>query len=155
MSVELLDAMAQEILTLKEHIAFLESREVCAAAHDNVEACGYCQRDALAIELTDHKDLTFKSTVAIRALESELAELREHLKVERQQHSECCADYVDAVFRLDAYMIAESLAVSHIMTLNRELNHWADYCDCDCDACRDLANTIPGSPAPKEGKANG
>lgn len=75
MSIELLDAFAQEILTLKEKIAFLESREVCAAAHENVETCGYCQRDALL----------------------------------------------------------------------RELNMWADNCDCDCDACRDLSNDIPRS----------
>jgi hypothetical protein len=46
-SVELLDAMAQEILTLKERVAFLESREVCTAAHENVDECGYCQRDDL------------------------------------------------------------------------------------------------------------
>jgi len=37
--------LVQEIKTLNEKIAFLESREVCGAAHDNVETCGYCQRD--------------------------------------------------------------------------------------------------------------
>ena len=51
MSVELLDALSQEILTLKETISFLESREVCGAAHDNVETCGYCQRDAVIAAL--------------------------------------------------------------------------------------------------------
>jgi hypothetical protein len=34
-----------EVLTLRERIAFLESPEVCAAAHDDVQECGYCQRD--------------------------------------------------------------------------------------------------------------
>jgi hypothetical protein len=59
-------------LELRERIAFLESREVCAAAHDNVETCGYCQRDAMA-------------------------------------------------FRLDAYMIAESLAYEQVMESGRLL----------------------------------
>jgi hypothetical protein len=31
-------------------VAALESREVCTVAHENVETCGYCQRDALAAE---------------------------------------------------------------------------------------------------------
>ena len=56
MTVELLDAMAQEILALKEQIAFLESREVCAAAHENVETCGYCQRDALQARIPYPRD---------------------------------------------------------------------------------------------------
>jgi hypothetical protein len=34
-----------EVLTLRERVAFLESPEVCAAAHDDVSECGYCQRD--------------------------------------------------------------------------------------------------------------
>jgi hypothetical protein len=37
--------LAQTIVEMHEKIAFLESREVCAAAHENVETCGYCQRD--------------------------------------------------------------------------------------------------------------
>ena len=41
------DAARAEILELHEKVSFLESREVCAAAHDDVETCGYCQRDAL------------------------------------------------------------------------------------------------------------
>jgi hypothetical protein len=43
---ELFKAMAL-VRELQENVAFLESREVCGAAHDNVEACGYCQRDGL------------------------------------------------------------------------------------------------------------
>jgi hypothetical protein len=34
-----------EALELRERVAFLESPEVCAAAHDDVQECGYCQRD--------------------------------------------------------------------------------------------------------------
>lgn len=34
-----------EVLELRERVAFLESPEVCAAAHDDVTECGYCQRD--------------------------------------------------------------------------------------------------------------
>ena len=41
-------ALHAEFLALKEHCAALESREVCAVAHEDVETCGYCQRDALA-----------------------------------------------------------------------------------------------------------
>lgn len=45
-------------LELRERIAFLESREVCAAAHDNVDTCGYCQRDALISALRDIANAT-------------------------------------------------------------------------------------------------
>ena len=45
---ELIATMAREVLTLHEQVAMLESREVCAAAHEDVEECGYCQRDRLA-----------------------------------------------------------------------------------------------------------
>ena len=41
------DALAAEVLAIKEHCAALESREVCSVAHEDVETCGYCQRDAL------------------------------------------------------------------------------------------------------------
>lgn len=33
------------VAELEEQVAALESREVCTAPHDNVEECGYCQRD--------------------------------------------------------------------------------------------------------------
>ena len=42
------EKLKQENLTLHEKVSALESREVCAAAHENVETCGYCQRDNLA-----------------------------------------------------------------------------------------------------------
>ena len=42
------DALAADYLELKERCAALESREVCAVAHDDVDTCGYCQRDALS-----------------------------------------------------------------------------------------------------------
>ena len=45
------DALAAEVLALKEHCAALESREVCTVAHEDVETCGYCQRDALKADL--------------------------------------------------------------------------------------------------------
>ena len=35
---------------LHEQIAALESREVCTTQHENVEECGYCQRDRLQAE---------------------------------------------------------------------------------------------------------
>ena len=35
---------------LHEQVAALESREVCTAPHENVEECGYCQRDRLQAE---------------------------------------------------------------------------------------------------------
>ena len=47
------DAARAQILELHEKVAFLESREVCAAAHDDVETCGYCQRDAARAELKE------------------------------------------------------------------------------------------------------
>ena len=42
-----LDRREAEILALREQVAALESREVCAVAHADVETCGYCQRDDL------------------------------------------------------------------------------------------------------------
>ena len=36
---------------LMEQLAAAQSQEVCTVAHDNVETCGYCQRDALAARL--------------------------------------------------------------------------------------------------------
>lgn len=42
------DALAADFLALKEYCAALESREVCTVAHEDVETCGYCQRDALS-----------------------------------------------------------------------------------------------------------
>ena len=32
---------------LMEQLAFAQSREVCTVAHETVDTCGYCQRDAL------------------------------------------------------------------------------------------------------------
>jgi hypothetical protein len=54
------EKLKQENLTLHEKVSALESREVCGAAHDNVETCGYCQRDGLIglIQLLSHnKDI--------------------------------------------------------------------------------------------------
>ena len=45
-----IDALTAENLSLREQVAALESREVCTVAHENVETCGYCQRDALTAE---------------------------------------------------------------------------------------------------------
>ena len=52
------DECKREILALREQVAALESREVCTVAHDNVETCGYCQRDALLNELSRIADFT-------------------------------------------------------------------------------------------------
>jgi len=45
------DRLAAEVVSLNEQVAALQSREVCAAAHDQVEECGYCQRDRLRAAL--------------------------------------------------------------------------------------------------------
>lgn len=42
------DELRAEVVSLRKQIAALESHEVCTAAHDHTETCGYCQRDALA-----------------------------------------------------------------------------------------------------------
>lgn len=68
MNIELLDAMAREIITLKEQVAFLESREVCGAAHENVETCGFCQRDSIAAKLD--------------AISAELADVQERRRID-------------------------------------------------------------------------
>ncbi len=52
------DECKREILALREQVAALESREVCTVAHDNVETCGYCQRDALRDALSRIEDAT-------------------------------------------------------------------------------------------------
>lgn len=44
---------------LMEQLAFAQSPEVCTVAHDNVETCGYCQRDALAARLAEAERLLF------------------------------------------------------------------------------------------------
>jgi hypothetical protein len=72
------DSHQREATRMHEKCAFLESCEVCAKAHENVETCGYCQRDEL-------------------------------------------------MFRLDAYIIAESLAVSQIMVLNAALRRYGQH----------------------------
>jgi len=51
-----IDALAAQCLELRERVAFLESREVCTVAHDNVETCGYCQRDAAEARLAQAED---------------------------------------------------------------------------------------------------
>jgi hypothetical protein len=48
--IELIHLRA-EVLSLHEKVAFLESREVCGAAHENVDTCGYCQRDQILAEI--------------------------------------------------------------------------------------------------------
>lgn len=45
-----LNEQAGEIIDLKEQVAAPQSREVCTVAHEDVETCGYCQRDALTRE---------------------------------------------------------------------------------------------------------
>ncbi len=42
------DRLRAENLELHAEISMIKSPEVCAAAHDNVETCGYCQRDKIA-----------------------------------------------------------------------------------------------------------
>lgn len=43
------EALRHENADLHEQVAALQSREVCTVAHDDVEVCGYCQRDALQL----------------------------------------------------------------------------------------------------------
>lgn len=45
-----LNEQAGEIIDMHEQIAALQSREVCTVAHEDVDTCGYCQRDALTRE---------------------------------------------------------------------------------------------------------
>jgi hypothetical protein len=45
-----IESLRSRLLDAKEQVAALESREVCTVAHDNVETCGYCQRDELLAE---------------------------------------------------------------------------------------------------------
>jgi hypothetical protein len=40
-----IDRLTRENVDLHEQVALLQSREVCTVAHDDVETCGYCQRD--------------------------------------------------------------------------------------------------------------
>lgn len=39
------DELTRIIKDLREQVAALESREVCTRPHENVEVCGFCQRD--------------------------------------------------------------------------------------------------------------
>ena len=39
------EVLRAENRELREKVAFFESREVCTKAHDDVDMCGYCQRD--------------------------------------------------------------------------------------------------------------
>ena len=103
---DMIERLEAEIRTLRnyvvaaqEEIASLESREVCTYPHDNVEECGYCQRDRLRVELRQtiagHKvewDLKNKHLDEIedkcRRLTAQLAAMtaeRDKLIVERDQ----------------------------------------------------------------------
>lgn len=75
--VDAMKAMSEEILSLREQVAALESREVCTVAHENVETCGYCQRDALTAESAALRDE--------RALIIQRAENAEAALVEAQE----------------------------------------------------------------------
>jgi hypothetical protein len=50
------DSHQREAIRMHEKCAFLESCEVCAKAHENVETCGYCQRDELVERLNRWAD---------------------------------------------------------------------------------------------------
>lgn len=52
-------ALEQENKTLHEQVAFLQSREVCTLPHEDVETCGYCQRERLRDALLKARD-TFR-----------------------------------------------------------------------------------------------
>ena len=129
-----------EILDLREQVAALESREVCARAHDNVDTCGYCQRDAL------------QRDIETGFMEGAYARLK---------------NLQDAEAKLDAYMMAESLAVSHIRTLNAALRRYGQHlpsciaqypvkCTCGLFEAQGLtaAGVAPDSQAQRPGVAN-
>jgi uncharacterized small protein (DUF1192 family) len=79
-------ALEAENKDLHERLAFAESREVCGAAHDNVETCGFCQRDArdariyaLAAELAGTKDELYSVDKAAKELGERAAQLEAEL----------------------------------------------------------------------------
>lgn len=51
----------EEVTDLHARLAFAESPEVCTVAHENVETCGYCQRDALSKTLADYENVLIPS----------------------------------------------------------------------------------------------
>ena len=68
---------ANEIVSLREEVAALESKEVCTAPHDDsvIEGCPYCEIERLRRLLTE-LDITFDPD-AERAQRQELSDLRE------------------------------------------------------------------------------
>lgn len=64
-----------EVLTLRERVAFLESPEVCAAAHDDVTDCGYCQRDRLRAQLLEHAEVCKEGPWPATSLRAEVERL--------------------------------------------------------------------------------
>lgn len=63
------DKLRQENLDLHAQISMLKSPEVCAAAHENVEECGYCQRDAAMESLANQQNATQLALARIEELE--------------------------------------------------------------------------------------
>ena len=55
-----IERLQAENVALHEQVAALESREVCTVAHDDVETCGYCQRDALRAEVGRLRDVLLR-----------------------------------------------------------------------------------------------
>ncbi len=58
------DELRAEVVSLRKQIAALESHEVCTAAHDHTETCGYCQRDALAQDAARYRWLRTAGAVS-------------------------------------------------------------------------------------------
>lgn len=78
---------------LMEQLAAAQSQEVCTVAHENVETCGYCQRDALTAEsaaLRDERALIIQRAEKAEAALVEAEALRETRAKELSYVVEAC-----------------------------------------------------------------
>ena len=99
--------LISEFLALKEHCAALESREVCTVAHDDVETCGYCQRDALAARLAEaERDAKRYQWLRCRMTTFDVREIGSIVPVDNDEERQKSAD-VDAA--IDAAMPSETV----------------------------------------------
>ena len=122
---------------LMEQLAAAQSREVCTVAHENVETCGYCQRDALTAEnaaLREERALIIQRAenaeaalvaevakngrhamrVTIAQLEARLANVRAWLADPRMsqwtymENGEFYDDLSDQIVAIDAFLAREA-----------------------------------------------
>jgi hypothetical protein len=164
-----IDALTAENLSLREQVAALESREVCTVAHENVETCGYCQRDALTADnaaLREERALIIqRAENAEAALVAEVAKNGRHamrvtiaqLEARLQKVMARCADLLDEDQFNELDAIASSASgVQYKPCEICTTQSWCETHGCQCYpteamCCADYPRCDCNSPPESEG----